>query len=103
MKKWYLLALVLVLLVLSLTGCTEKSKLDPDNPVILSMWHVYGENADAPMNRRTLYLYRRYLLYFEDGLPDRDYRNVVWRYEFPSLDVALFLGSIGHCRIVACA
>ena len=51
MKKWYLLALVLVLLVSALTGCTEKSKLDPDNPVILSMWHVYGENADAPMNR----------------------------------------------------
>lgn len=51
MKKWYLLALVLILLVSTLTGCTEKSNLDPDNPVILSMWHVYGEHADAPMNR----------------------------------------------------
>lgn len=51
MKKWYLLALALVLLVSSLTGCSEKSLLSPDDPVILSMWHVYGENADAPMNR----------------------------------------------------
>lgn len=51
MKRWYLLILVLAVLVSALTGCTEKSKLDPDNPVILTMWHVYGENADAPMNR----------------------------------------------------
>ena len=51
MKKWYLWALVLVLLVSVLTGCSEKSKLDPKNPVILSMWHVYGENADTPMNQ----------------------------------------------------
>lgn len=51
MKKWYLLAFALVLLVSSLTGCSEKSLLSPDDPVILSMWHVYGENADAPMNR----------------------------------------------------
>lgn len=51
MKKWCLLALVLVLLVTALTGCSDKSKLDPDNPVILSLWHVYGEQTDAPMNR----------------------------------------------------
>lgn len=51
MKKWYLLAFALVLLVSSLTGCSEESLLSPDDPVILSMWHVYGENADAPMNR----------------------------------------------------
>ena len=51
MKKRFLLALALVLLVVSLTGCGEKSALSPKDPVILSMWHVYGENADAPMNR----------------------------------------------------
>ena len=51
MKKWCLLALVLVLLVTALTGCSDKSKLNPDNPVILSLWHVYGEQTDAPMNR----------------------------------------------------
>ena len=51
MKKWYLFVLVLLVLVMALTGCTEKSKLSPDNPVILTLWHVYGENADAPMNR----------------------------------------------------
>ena len=29
----------------------SKTKLDPDNPVTLTMWHVYGEQADSPMNR----------------------------------------------------
>ena len=51
MKRWFLLILTLVLVVSTLSGCSEKSKLDPKDPVILSMWHVYGENADAPMNR----------------------------------------------------
>lgn len=34
-----------------LTACADKSTLDPDDPVTLTMWHVYGEQADSPMNR----------------------------------------------------
>lgn len=34
-----------------LTGCSDKTKLDPKNPVTLNMWHVYGEQADSPMNK----------------------------------------------------
>lgn len=51
MKKALSLILAGLLLLLSLTGCSEKTKLDPDNPVTLTMWHVYGEQADSPMNR----------------------------------------------------
>lgn len=39
--------------VLSLYGCnSSKTLLNPDNPVTLTMWHVYGEQADSPMNRQ---------------------------------------------------
>lgn len=34
-----------------LSGCDSKTQLDPKNPVTLSLWHVYGEQADAPMNK----------------------------------------------------
>lgn len=33
-----------------LCACSDKSLLDPNNPVTLTIWHVYGEQADAPMN-----------------------------------------------------
>ena len=46
-----LLAFVMVSLSgLLLSGCRD-SVLDPDAPVSLSFWHVYGAQADSPMNR----------------------------------------------------
>lgn len=50
MKKHILLIPAIALLSVSMTGCTEK-KHTPDDPITLTMWHVYGEQADAPMNR----------------------------------------------------
>jgi len=52
MKKTVIFILTGLLLLLSITGCTQKRKslLDPDNPVSLTIWHVYGEQSDAPMN-----------------------------------------------------
>ena len=50
MKK--ILALLFsVMLVIGMTGCSEPTLLDPNNPVTLSLWHVYGEQADSPMNQ----------------------------------------------------
>lgn len=51
MKRSLSIILAALLLVFSLAGCGEKTKLDPDDPVTLTMWHVYGEQADSPMNR----------------------------------------------------
>jgi len=52
MKKWFTAALAIMLVVFLLTGCAKGgSLLDPKEPVTLSLWHVYGEQADAPMNR----------------------------------------------------
>jgi len=52
MKKrlWAALA-VCALLASLLTGCGgKKTLLDPADPVTLTMWHVYGEQAESPMN-----------------------------------------------------
>jgi len=47
-----IIALILsILIIFSFSGCSGKTLLDPDAPVTISFWHVYGEQADAPMNR----------------------------------------------------
>ena len=51
MKKLLSFFLIGLMLCFAFTGCSDKPKLDPDNPVTLTMWHVYGEQADSPMNR----------------------------------------------------
>lgn len=51
MKKFAALFLIGVIFLSLLTGCSPKTKLDPENPVTLTMWHVYGEQADSPMNK----------------------------------------------------
>ena len=50
MKKLFACALIL-LLAAGLSGCQKETTLSPDAPVTLTMWHVYGEQADSPMNR----------------------------------------------------
>ncbi len=51
MRKTIALLLITLGLLALVSGCGERSALDPDEPVTLSMWHVYGEQADSPMNR----------------------------------------------------
>lgn len=48
-RKWLSLLLILTL-VLPLAGCGEKTLLSPDDPVELTFWHVYGEQAGSPMD-----------------------------------------------------
>ena len=50
MKKALSLILAGLLLLLSITGCSQKSKLDPDDPVTLTMWHVYGSQTESPLD-----------------------------------------------------
>lgn len=41
----------ILLLLILFTGCAKNTALDPQHPVTLTMWHVYGEQVDSPMNR----------------------------------------------------
>lgn len=51
MKKLLLLLISVLFLAICFSGCSKKSTLSPDNPVTLTMWHVYGDQADSPMNK----------------------------------------------------
>ncbi|MBE6870844.1 MAG: extracellular solute-binding protein [Ruminococcaceae bacterium] len=45
-----LLLLIVISTVCMASGCSNSTLLDPDDPVTLTIWHVYGEQANAPMN-----------------------------------------------------
>ena len=49
-RKFFSLLLIFVLSAYCLSGC-KRSELNRNNPVTLSLWHVYGEQSDSPMNR----------------------------------------------------
>ena len=51
MKKQIALILAAALLLCGLSGCAKSTTLEPGEPITLTMWHVYGEQADSPMNR----------------------------------------------------
>ncbi len=50
MKKIKSILFLCVILLLSVTGCSSGKKLNPSDPVILTMWHVYGSQTESPMN-----------------------------------------------------
>ena len=50
MKK-ILVWMLMLLCAAGLIGCKSETTLSPAAPVTLTMWHVYGEQADSPMNR----------------------------------------------------
>lgn len=52
MKKILPIIVFICMLALLLFGCDrQETLLNPQKPVTLTMWHVYGEQADSPMNR----------------------------------------------------
>ena len=50
MKKRLLSLLLLCTLVFALSGCGAKTLLNKKQPVSLTFWHVYGEQAGSPMD-----------------------------------------------------
>lgn len=49
-RKIFAFLLIFIISVCCLSGC-KKTELDKHNPVTLTLWHVYGEQSDSPMNR----------------------------------------------------
>lgn len=49
MKKFAIL-LCFVLLMSCFSGCSQSKSLGPENPVTLTMWHVYGSQTKSPLN-----------------------------------------------------
>lgn len=50
MKRTISIVLTILLVLLSLAGCAEKTRLNPNEPVTLTMWHVYGSQTESPLN-----------------------------------------------------
>lgn len=50
MKRMVAFLLTTLLLVFALAGCSNTSKLDPKNPVTLTMWHNYGGDMQQTMD-----------------------------------------------------
>ncbi len=50
MKKITAFILTFAITAACMTGCSDKTKPDPDHPVTLTMWHVYGSQTRSPLN-----------------------------------------------------
>ena len=50
MKKFTSLLLCLLSILTCLSGCAENNKPSAGNPVVLTMWHVYGSQTESPLN-----------------------------------------------------
>ena len=50
MKKFISLLLCLLSILACLSGCAESNRPSAGNPVVLTMWHVYGSQTESPLN-----------------------------------------------------
>ena len=50
MKKYIIILLSLFLLTACLSGCADSGKPSAGDPVVLTMWHVYGSQTESPLN-----------------------------------------------------
>ena len=50
MRKITYIILTFILFTFCLSGCSDKTRPDADNPVTLTMWHVYGSQTKSPLN-----------------------------------------------------
>lgn len=49
-KKLVSILLTFTIITSFFSGCSDKTKPDADNPVMLTMWHVYGSQTKSPLN-----------------------------------------------------
>ncbi len=50
MKKFITFILSLAIITFIFSGCSNNKTPHPDNPVTLTMWHVYGSQTKSPLN-----------------------------------------------------
>ena len=50
MRKLTALILTGILITFSLVGCGQNTRLNPNSPTTLSIWHVYGNQSESPFN-----------------------------------------------------
>jgi len=50
MKKFISIIICTILIMTGLSGCAKQKMPSPENPVTLTMWHVYGSQTTSPLN-----------------------------------------------------
>ena len=50
MKKFIAMFICLALMMPCISGCSKQTEPSPENPVTLTMWHVYGSQTTSPLN-----------------------------------------------------
>lgn len=50
MKKLLSLILCFNFIILLCSGCSNEVNFDPNDPITLSIWHVYGSQTESPLN-----------------------------------------------------
>ncbi len=50
MKRIIAIVICLTIIIPCFSGCSQQSTPSPENPVTLTMWHVYGSQTTSPLN-----------------------------------------------------
>ena len=50
MKRITAMIICLTIIMTCFSGCTQRKTPNPENPVTLTMWHVYGSQTTSPLN-----------------------------------------------------
>lgn len=50
MKRIVAIFIFLIVIIPCFSGCTQSSTPEPENPITLTMWHVYGSQTTSPLN-----------------------------------------------------
>lgn len=50
MRKIIAIIICLAILIPSFSGCSQQNNPSPENPITLTMWHVYGSQTTSPLN-----------------------------------------------------
>ena len=50
MRKLIAIIICLAIIIPCFSGCSQPKSLSPENPVTLTMWHVYGSQTTSPLN-----------------------------------------------------
>ena len=50
MRKLIAILVCIAIMIPCISGCSQKNNPSPENPVTLTMWHVYGSQTTSPLN-----------------------------------------------------
>ena len=50
MRRLIAIIICLAIIIPCFSGCAQQKAPSPENPITLTMWHVYGSQTTSPLN-----------------------------------------------------